>query len=83
MNVKITKLKGGKIPDNFWVEGNGDYPISGQQYFVKSVTNTSARKLANVPMNWFQVAPIMKIVKTSYGRLFIAGQALWTWREKA
>lgn len=69
------------MPDKFWVVGDGDKPEEGKLYYVRNVDDTSAVKIASVPMNWFQTKKVEKIINTNFGMLFATGDALWQWEQ--
>lgn len=80
MNIKITKIKGGKLPDGFYVIGKGDVPMETFNVMVNPVLKSNSDKFQGVS-NWFISESIKKCFTTEYGYIFMAGGSLWKWEE--
>lgn len=85
MKVRITKIKGGVLPDGFTIKGNGMLPRVMSNYYVSPVTYASHDlDSKNTPrfhddMNMFITSLVTWVCETDYGFIFSSGNALWKW----
>jgi hypothetical protein len=83
MKVRITKLKGGKkLPDGFWIRGEGQKPEPTYNVMMAPVDEMSHKLPTAIPdAAWFITDTVVNVYETTNGFLFTTRDSLWAWHE--
>lgn len=83
MKIRITKIAGGKkLPDGFWVVGEGQTPEATYNVMMAPINDSGPKSMPLLPETTFYITDTVEFsLQTSWGYLFTAGKALWKWEE--
>lgn len=84
MKVRLTKIRGGVLPDGFWVRGRGGIPKKSTNFYLTPVEGITAARPPtiigyNVTMDMFFTSVVKHVFETEYGFLLVANDSLWKW----